>query len=53
MDTFYGYDEDSVDSETSSVGSLRVERTPATPDEVLDEVEISVIIILDKVILWH
>ncbi|TTU76952.1 Janus kinase and microtubule-interacting protein 2 [Bagarius yarrelli] len=33
VDTFYGYDEESVDSETSSVTSLRMDRTPATPDE--------------------
>ncbi|XP_056587800.1 janus kinase and microtubule-interacting protein 2 [Triplophysa dalaica] len=37
VDTFYGYDEESMDSETSSVASLRVDRTPATPDEDLDE----------------
>ncbi|KAK3555870.1 hypothetical protein QTP86_029821 [Hemibagrus guttatus] len=37
VDTFYGYDEESVDSETSSVTSLRMDRTPATPDEELDE----------------
>lgn len=40
VDTFYGYDEESVDSETSSVASLRMDRTPATPDEDLDEVRI-------------
>lgn len=38
MDTFFGYDEESMDSETSSVASLRMDRTPATPDEDLDEV---------------
>ncbi|XP_060791806.1 janus kinase and microtubule-interacting protein 2 isoform X4 [Neoarius graeffei] len=37
VDTFYGYDEESVDSETSSLASLRIDRTPATPDEELDE----------------
>uniref|UniRef100_A0A8C1KSL5 Janus kinase and microtubule interacting protein 2 n=1 Tax=Cyprinus carpio TaxID=7962 RepID=A0A8C1KSL5_CYPCA len=37
VDTFYGYDEESMDSETSSVASLRMDRTPATPDEDLDE----------------
>lgn len=40
MDTFYGYDEESVDSESSSVASLRMDRTPATPDEEMDEVRI-------------
>ncbi|KAI5096412.1 janus kinase and microtubule-interacting protein 2, partial [Silurus meridionalis] len=40
VDTFYGYGEESVDSETSSVASLRVDRTPATPDEDLDEVRV-------------
>uniref|UniRef100_A0A8C5BHN0 Janus kinase and microtubule-interacting protein C-terminal domain-containing protein n=1 Tax=Gadus morhua TaxID=8049 RepID=A0A8C5BHN0_GADMO len=33
VDTFFGYDEESMDSETSSVASFRMERTPATPDE--------------------
>ncbi|XP_051959748.1 janus kinase and microtubule-interacting protein 2 [Xyrauchen texanus] len=37
VDTFYGYDEESMDSETSSVASMRMDRTPATPDEDLDE----------------
>uniref|UniRef100_A0AAR2JMQ7 Janus kinase and microtubule-interacting protein C-terminal domain-containing protein n=1 Tax=Pygocentrus nattereri TaxID=42514 RepID=A0AAR2JMQ7_PYGNA len=37
VDTFFGYDEESMDSETSSVASLRMDRTPATPDEDLDE----------------
>uniref|UniRef100_A0A672RBG9 Janus kinase and microtubule interacting protein 2 n=2 Tax=Sinocyclocheilus grahami TaxID=75366 RepID=A0A672RBG9_SINGR len=37
VDTLYGYDEESMDSETSSVASLRMDRTPATPDEDLDE----------------
>ncbi|XP_058614911.1 janus kinase and microtubule-interacting protein 2 isoform X2 [Onychostoma macrolepis] len=36
VDTFYGYDEESMDSESSSVASLRMDRTPATPDEDLD-----------------
>ena len=40
MDTFFGYDEESMDSETSSVASLRMDRTPATPDEDLDEVRV-------------
>lgn len=38
MDTFFGYDDDSMDSETSSVASYRTDRTPATPDDDLDEV---------------
>uniref|UniRef100_A0A673YLH3 Janus kinase and microtubule interacting protein 2 n=1 Tax=Salmo trutta TaxID=8032 RepID=A0A673YLH3_SALTR len=37
VDTFFGYDEESMDSETSSVASFRMDRTPATPDEDLDE----------------
>lgn len=40
VDTFYGYDDDSVDSETSSVASLHMDRTQATQDEELDEVRI-------------
>uniref|UniRef100_A0A4W5MW46 Janus kinase and microtubule interacting protein 2 n=1 Tax=Hucho hucho TaxID=62062 RepID=A0A4W5MW46_9TELE len=37
VDTYFGYDEESMDSETSSVASFRMDRTPATPDEDLDE----------------
>lgn len=40
VDTFFGYDEESMDSETSSVASFRMDRTPATPDEDLDEVRV-------------
>lgn len=38
VDTFFGYDEESMDSESSSVASLRMERTPATPDDDLEMV---------------
>ncbi|XP_056140440.1 janus kinase and microtubule-interacting protein 2 isoform X2 [Lampris incognitus] len=37
VDTFFGYDEESMDSETSSVASYLMDRTPATPDEDLVE----------------
>ncbi|KAH0629728.1 hypothetical protein JD844_012037 [Phrynosoma platyrhinos] len=37
LDTVYGGDDDSMDSETSSMASFRTDRTPATPDEELDE----------------
>ncbi|CAB1352976.1 unnamed protein product, partial [Coregonus sp. 'balchen'] len=37
VDTFFGYDEESMDSETSSLASFRMDRTPATPDEDLDQ----------------
>ncbi|XP_061477890.1 janus kinase and microtubule-interacting protein 2 isoform X4 [Rhineura floridana] len=37
LDTVYGGDDDSMDSETSSMASFRTDRTPATPDEDLDE----------------
>ncbi|XP_025901731.1 janus kinase and microtubule-interacting protein 2 isoform X4 [Nothoprocta perdicaria] len=37
VDAVFGYDEDSMDSETSSVASYRTDRTPATPDDDLDE----------------
>uniref|UniRef100_A0A8C9ENF9 Janus kinase and microtubule interacting protein 2 n=1 Tax=Pavo cristatus TaxID=9049 RepID=A0A8C9ENF9_PAVCR len=37
IDTVLGYDDDSMDSETSSVASYRTDRTPATPDDDLDE----------------
>uniref|UniRef100_A0A3Q3WZC3 Janus kinase and microtubule-interacting protein C-terminal domain-containing protein n=1 Tax=Mola mola TaxID=94237 RepID=A0A3Q3WZC3_MOLML len=36
VDTFFGYDEESMDSESSSVASFRMDRTPATPDEDLE-----------------
>ncbi|XP_062443026.1 janus kinase and microtubule-interacting protein 2 isoform X5 [Rhea pennata] len=37
VDTVFGYDDDSMDSETSSMASYRTDRTPATPDDDLDE----------------
>nr|XP_048717127.1 janus kinase and microtubule-interacting protein 2 isoform X2 [Caretta caretta] len=37
VDTVFGYDDDSLDSETSSMASFRTDRTPATPDDDLDE----------------
>ncbi|KAM4677409.1 janus kinase and microtubule-interacting protein 2 [Discoglossus pictus] len=37
VDTVFGYDDDSMDSETSSVASYRTDRTPATPDDDLDD----------------
>ncbi|KAM6970253.1 janus kinase and microtubule-interacting protein 2 [Aplochiton taeniatus] len=37
VDTVFGYDEESMDSESSSVASFRMDRTPATPDEDLAE----------------
>ncbi|KAJ0003930.1 hypothetical protein NQD34_010144 [Periophthalmus magnuspinnatus] len=37
VDTFFGYDEESMDSETSSVASYRMDRTPATPDEDIED----------------
>ncbi|XP_054833065.1 janus kinase and microtubule-interacting protein 2 isoform X2 [Eublepharis macularius] len=37
LDTVYGGEDDSMDSETSSMASFRTDRTPATPDEDLDE----------------
>lgn len=39
VDTFFGYDEESMDSETSSVASFRMDRTAATPDEDLEMVK--------------
>lgn len=38
IDTFFGYDEESMDSESSSVASFRTERTPATPDDDIEMV---------------
>ncbi|XP_067900391.1 janus kinase and microtubule-interacting protein 1-like [Heterodontus francisci] len=37
VETFFGFDEESVDSETSSIASYTTDRTPATPEEDLDE----------------
>uniref|UniRef100_A0A8C6WTI2 Janus kinase and microtubule interacting protein 2 n=1 Tax=Neogobius melanostomus TaxID=47308 RepID=A0A8C6WTI2_9GOBI len=37
VDTFFGYDEESMDSETSSMASFRMDRTPATPDEDIED----------------
>jgi hypothetical protein len=41
VETFFGFDEESVDSETLSETSYntdRTDRTPATPEEDLDDV---------------
>lgn len=46
MDTVFGYDDDSMDSETSSMASFRTDRTPATPDDDLDEVRIGCLAII-------
>lgn len=43
LDPFIGYDDDSMDSETSSMASFRTDRTPATPDDDLDEVSLSLV----------
>jgi len=44
VETFFGFDEESVDSETSSVTSYntdKTDRTPATPEEDLEDVSSS------------
>ncbi len=41
METYFGFDEESVDSETSSLTSYNTDRTdhtPATPEEDLEDV---------------
>lgn len=41
VETFFGFDEESLDSETSSVTSYntdKTDRTPATPEEDLEDV---------------
>lgn len=41
METYFGFDEESIDSETSSLTSFNTDltdRTPATPEEDLEEV---------------
>lgn len=53
MDTFFGYDEESMDSETSSVASFRMDRTPATPDEDLDVVRTCRVFVTKKVSQCH
>ena len=45
VETYFGFDEESVDSETSSLTSYNTDltdRTPATPEEDLEEVRKSV-----------
>lgn len=40
METYFGFDEESMDSETSSLTSFNTDltdRTPATPEEDLEE----------------
>ena len=52
VDTFFGYDEESMDSETSSVASFRMDRTPATPDEDLEEVRTCFLFIRSSGMFW-
>lgn len=43
METYFGFDEESIDSETSSLTSYNTDltdRTPATPEEDLEEVTV-------------
>lgn len=51
MDPFIGYDEDSMDSETSSMASFRTDRTPATPDDDLDEVSFFFLLVLYNIVM--
>lgn len=49
VETYFGFDEESIDSETSSLTSYNTDltdRTPATPEEDLEEVRKSPNIIL-------
>lgn len=42
VETYFGFDEESIDSETSSLTSFNTDltdRTPATPEEDLEEVK--------------
>lgn len=48
METYFGFDEESIDSETSSLTSYNTDltdRTPATPEEDLEEVRNSFVYI--------
>ncbi|XP_039537358.1 janus kinase and microtubule-interacting protein 1-like [Pimephales promelas] len=38
VETYFGFDEESVDSETSSLTSYNTDHTPATPEEDLEDV---------------
>ncbi|XP_062856241.1 janus kinase and microtubule-interacting protein 1 isoform X2 [Trichomycterus rosablanca] len=38
VETYFGFDEESVDSETSSLTSYNTDQTPATPEEELEDV---------------
>lgn len=43
VETYFGFDEESIDSETSSLTSYNTDltdRTPATPEEDLEEVDL-------------
>ena len=45
METYFGFDEESVDSETSSLTSYNTDLTdctPATPEEDLEDVSVCV-----------
>lgn len=49
METYFGFDEESIDSETSSLTSYNTDltdRTPATPEEDLEEVRKSFVYIV-------
>ncbi|KAL2088637.1 hypothetical protein ACEWY4_015536 [Coilia grayii] len=37
VETYFGFDEESVDSETSSLTSFNTDQTPATPEEELED----------------
>ncbi|TST60397.1 Janus kinase and microtubule-interacting protein 2 [Bagarius yarrelli] len=37
VETYFGFDEESIDSETSSLTSYNTDHTPATPEEELEE----------------
>ncbi|XP_035388093.1 janus kinase and microtubule-interacting protein 1 isoform X1 [Electrophorus electricus] len=37
VETYFGFDEESIDSETSSLTSYNTDQTPATPEEELEE----------------
>ncbi len=48
VETYFGFDEESIDSETSSLTSYNTDltdRTPATPEEDLEEVKESFVYI--------
>lgn len=56
VETYFGFDEESIDSETSSLTSFNTDltdRTPATPEEDLEEVRKFFFLMIDDTDCAH